>query len=251
MKIPLNTEKPSKQDYYYALEELVSKFKSLGSNEIYSLLNYGSLISDSIVPGRSDIDLCLILENTTTNKELLTSLGNIIKEIVKKRRTSIELGIYDRNIMKDGRFFTYGENFKKELEKGKIVYGVDFRPELNLKSWFHVVEQHIGFNLRWLRKKFVEAPYDIETHYDTFANNFNSFLVKLKGLKTDTRAYTGKKISNSAIEETVEIAFDFNKFDKIRRKPELALDIWKTGLSGYEEIVLEIINNYTRPKQSL
>ena len=248
MKIPLNSTRPSKGDYYVSLKELVIGLKSLNSEKIYSMLLFGSVVDDSFIPGRSDIDLCLILDSEViTDKNLLISLGDIVKKIVKLRNIDLELNIYDKKIMEDSRFFTFDKSFEKSFNRGKIFYGKDFRPDLDLCSWFHSEEQKMGFNLRWLRKKFVEAPYNIEENYEEFASEFKTFLQKLKGLEISVSNYTKKNIKNSVIEEMVEIAQDFKKFDRIRRNPELALSYWKIGLTGYEKVIKEIIYSCPRP----
>jgi len=236
---------PKKEDYEKGIEELVTGLEKLDNNDVLMLLLYGSVARGDFDAGRSDIDLIMVLGNgVITDKNLLLSVGRIINGIVEERNLRLEMGVVDLTIARDGRFLTYDSNFRRHFSEGRVLYGDNYRDEMNFLDTHHSRELSIGFNLQVLRKKLVESVYTSRHDLVQYAKDFESALIKMKGLDESTLHYIGKAMSRGRFSEIEKLSHDVKTWNNVRKNPGKAEKYWKNGLTTYEEIVKELIYGY-------
>ena len=177
-------EIPTSIDYETFLKEF-----SDGSKHIkgVTFFVYGSQLRDDFVPGVSDIDGFLVLDDDfITNKNSIKSLARILSDSLKESNTRIktQFNILDKGIALDGRFLAYSKNYVDFFKKSAVrIFGKYNLDNMNGFDFKNSELTSISHNLHKVRQGFL---YNDFNHYlkkqDFYDGDLTSPLKKLAQL---------------------------------------------------------------------
>ena len=124
----------SRKDYYNAVSELVNVITQKYGNRIRSIYAGGSFARDDFVPGRSDIDIYIVVENRKSEiwkdlqrealeieKKYFNELKSVFGEVLGVSVTTLE------EIQEGKSFLGAGFEYSNFVREGKLLWGEDVR----------------------------------------------------------------------------------------------------------------------------
>jgi hypothetical protein len=165
-------EIPTQIDYENFLKEFSDELKSIKG---VSFFIYGSHLRNDFVPGVSDIDGFLVLDDDfVTNKNSIKSLASSLSNALKKSNTSIkaQFNVLDKGIALDGRFLAYSRDYVDFFKKNAVrrfgkynlenMNGFDYKNSelISISHNLHKVRQgflYNNFNYYSNKKDFYEG----------------------------------------------------------------------------------------------
>lgn len=126
--------KYSEKDYYDAVSELVNVITKRYGNKIRAIYAGGSFARGDFVPGRSDIDLYIVVEDRKEElqKDLQQEALKIEKKYFKELRPVFDevLGVSTTTLqeIKEGKsFLGAGFEYSNFIREGKLLWGKDIK----------------------------------------------------------------------------------------------------------------------------
>ena len=148
-------EIPHKEDYEKFLYEFSSGLKYVKG---ISFFIYGSYMREDFVPGISDLNGFLILNDFfITNKSSLTALSSIRVNALENsnNRIKTKFNVLDKGIAEDGRFLVYSADYVDFLKKNAVKkYGEYNLENMNGDNYDNAEQVSILNNLNDIRKGF-------------------------------------------------------------------------------------------------
>jgi len=127
-------KKYSEKDYYDAVSELVNVITKRYGNKIRAIYAGGSFARGDFVPGRSDIDLYIVVEDRKEElqKDLQQEALKIEKKYFKELRPVFDeiLGVSTTTLqeIKEGKsFLGAGFEYSNFIREGKLLWGKDIK----------------------------------------------------------------------------------------------------------------------------
>ena len=172
---------PNSEDYETFLREFSGELKSFKG---VSFFIYGSHLREDFVPGVSDIDGFMILDdNFVTNKVSIKSLANILNNSLKKSNTKIkaQFNILDKGMALDGRFLSYSKDYVNFFKKSAVRISGKYNLE-NMNGFDYKNSEliSIAHNLHKVRKGFLYNDFNFDSQRrDFYEDEIKSPLKKL------------------------------------------------------------------------
>ena len=115
---------PNSEDYEKFLQEFSYELEDING---VSFFIYGSKLREDFVPGVSDLDGFLVLDdNFVTNKDAIRDLSQGLESSLSQSNKLIraKFNVLDKGIAKDGRFLIYPKSFVDVFKKSAVkIYG--------------------------------------------------------------------------------------------------------------------------------
>lgn len=263
MVLGYNEERPTERQYHNFIKKLINGLEKLGNNDL-SLMLYGSYVRGDSIYGKSDIDAVLTLPyDVVTDKEFLSEVSAVLYNALKKNNVKFQVSPLDTGILRDGRFNSFTSDFYNYfLSEGKIIFGPDYREEMNCLHLKTGEESTLSHNLRKIRQSLLLAKHNKLKDYKKFLEGFNSTLDAVsRGSKQILFLADGKLRKNrfSALEELSRffpsvnteplrrikfLYYHLGKLDKLYRKSTELMQVWNSALTFFEEVIRGYIRQF-------
>lgn len=175
---------PTRIDYKDFLREFSNGLKSIKG---VSFFTYGSHLRRDFVPGVSDIDGFIILEdNFITDKSIISRLADNLSLSLKISNPKIkaQFNILDKGTALDGRFLSYSKDYVDFFKRSAVrVYGNYNLEEMKGFDFKNAELTSIAHNLHKVRQGFLYN--DFNNYFDKkdfYENDLKSPLKKLAQL---------------------------------------------------------------------
>jgi hypothetical protein len=172
---------PTSVDYETFLKEFSDELKHIKG---FSFFIYGSHLREDFVPGVSDLDGFIVLDDSfVTNKNSIKSLATSLDSSLRKSNPSIktQFNILDKAIAQDGRFLTYSKNYV-DFFKNKAVK-ISGKYDLEKMNGFDYKNSElisISHNLSKVRQGFLYNDFNYYSNKkDFYESDIKSPLKKL------------------------------------------------------------------------
>lgn len=267
MILGYNKERPKAEDYRSFEQKLVSGLTELGIDGL-SLMLYGSYVRGDFDAGRSDIDAVMIFpDNVIIDKQNLHKASVALHQALKGNNVPFQATVSDAVTMKDGRFNSYDESFKKYFDEESRITGVDYRCQITYELPTMSEQVPVRFNLRKTRAGLLFAEHDLHEDYEAFLTKFTKSLDAIsRGSKQILYFVDGELRKNrfSAVEAIKQMFPDANpepllrikrlynspnELDDLYKKPKDVLSLWNSSATFMEEMIKGYIETHPRAKK--
>lgn len=144
----MNLHKITKEDYYYLLIELRRQLLSMDG--LLSVIVYGSLSRQELIPGKSDIDVLAILKGEELDIKLATFLNKVVFELFERFSIKIHLRIrnlYDLQQKASGLYDCGFSSSINKLRDSILLFGTSL-DEYYLQHIRNATTEEIEQNIR-------------------------------------------------------------------------------------------------------
>jgi hypothetical protein len=204
-------EIPHKEDYEKFLNEFSNGLKFIKG---ISFFIYGSYLRDDFVPGRSDVNGFLVLnDDFVTNKNSINSLADIlIKSLDDSNKNIItKFKVLDKGTALDGRFLTYSEDYVGFLKKNAIIKSGKYNLEdMNGSDYKNPERVSISNNLNDIRKGFF---YNEFNYYLNKRDFYDNVIKKLSQLPRQLITLSENKLIEKKDESLETFSKEFPDYD--------------------------------------
>jgi hypothetical protein len=221
-------EIPHKEDYEKFLYEFSNELKSI--KEI-SFFIYGSYLRDDFVPGVSDLNGFLVLNDPfITNKDTITSLASILDNSLKVSNTRIrtKFNIFDKGIAADGRFLVHSKDYVDFLKKNAVrKYGEYDLEDMDGSDYKSPERVSISSNLNNIRKGFFYREFN---HYLNKRDFYEEVIMKLSQFPRQLINISGEKLIEEKEDSLKAFLKNFSEYKDsslVNRVNELMKDPFK------------------------
>jgi len=171
-------------DYEIFLREFSDELKSIKG---VSFFIYGSHLREDFVPGVSDLDGFLVLDDFfVTDKDAIGKLASSLDSSLRKSNIKIKtkFNILDKGIALDGRFLTYSKNYVDYLKSNAVrKFGKYELKNMNGFDYKNPELTSIANNLNDVRKGFLYNNFNYYSQKrDFYEKDIKSPLKKLAQL---------------------------------------------------------------------
>lgn len=264
MIIGYNKQRPKAKNYSDFENKLVSGLTGLGIDGL-SLMLYGSYVRGDFDAGRSDIDAVMIFpDNLVIDKLNLHRASGVLHKALKGNNVPFQVTVTDIATMRDGRFNSYDESFKRYFEEEARITGADYRRQINYELPTMNEQVPVRFNLRKIRTGLLFAEHDRNEDYEAFLMKFTKSLDAVSRGSKQILYFLDRKLRKNRFSavQTIEKTFpEINSepllrirrlyhnpkgLDNLYKKPEEALTLWNSAVAFMEEMIRGYIKIYPR-----
>lgn len=214
--------------------EVAEKFKEIFEDELISVILFGSAAGGLYKPGKSDINLLIVLTEIGINK-----LGDIppILEEFRKKNLSTPLLITEEFIRTS--LDTFPVEFLNMQVMYQLISGKDVLKDLIFeKKWLRAqCERELKGKLLYLRQGFIETGGKKKALLTLISQSLRTFFFLFNGLLF----LCDREIPESRLEK-LEILAD--KFQLDKKLFKHLLEIYETGQSSGDEALIETTLKY-------
>ena len=200
---------PTLVDYENFLREFSDELKPIRG---VSFFIYGSHLREDFVPGVSDLDGFIVLDDFfVTDKNTIEKLASSLDSSLRKSNTNIktQFNVFDKGIAHDGRFLAYSKSYVDSLKSNAVKkFGKYELENMNGFDYKNPELTSIANNLNDVRKGFLY-------------NNFNYYSQKREFYEKDMKSPLKKltQLPKQLINLSTGILFEdkdesFNEFLK-------------------------------------
>jgi len=259
-----NQPRPTAENYREFETRLTSGMSELGIDGL-SLLLYGSYVRGDYNPGRSDIDAILIFPSDfVIDKEDLSRASVVLCQALDGTNIPFQVTVTDIATMRDGRFNSYDESFKKYFEGESRITGQDYRSDITYELPTMDEQVALRFNLRKTRTGLLFAEHDRKLDYESFLRKFTKSLdAASRGSKQilslvdgelrmnrfsaiDAIADTFPEVNTEVLSRIKMLYQDLTQLDALFEKPDEILSLWNSAVTFMEEMIRAYVKSNPR-----